>query len=198
MPDAEPDASSPIDAIIVTAASRAAKRRLGPTAWAVLEDVVLDARRTAGRWEATTSVRLVARHLGLTPGTVARALARLCSDGIVHREDRRDDRTGRFGESVYVIDPLPALAPCVDVRYTADRGTDSVPGAAKRTDRRIAEPLNAANRNTERPTTTNRLPQRTPHRNLQPPTTEPLNPMNQRPSNTCQPFGQAWSGRASC
>jgi len=176
MPDAEPDASSPIDAIIVTAASRAAKRQVGPTAWAVLEDIVLDACRTAGRWEATTSVGLVARHLGLTPGTVARALARLCSDGIVHREDRRVDRTGRFGASVYVIDPLPALAPCVAVRYTADRDTDSVPAPAMRTDRRIAEAINAVNRNAERPTTTNLLPHTTQQPNVQPPTTEPGTP----------------------
>jgi hypothetical protein len=109
--------------LIVTSDSRAVKRGLGVTAWAVLEDVVLDARLEEGRWLARTSVRLVAHHLGLTPGTVARALARLCSEGLVHREDRRDVDTGRFGESVYVVHPAAALHPCRDVPNTAQRDT---------------------------------------------------------------------------
>lgn len=97
--------------LFVTIESRVLKRSLGPTAWAVLEDVVLDAVSQDGRWLARTSTRRVADHLGLTPGTVARALARLCTERIVHREDRRDAGTGRFGESVYVVAPLAALRP---------------------------------------------------------------------------------------
>lgn len=51
-------------------------------------------------------------------------MARLCVEGIVHREDRRDVDTGRFGESVYVVEPLAGLRPCVDLPQTADRGMD--------------------------------------------------------------------------
>jgi hypothetical protein len=109
--------------LIVTAESRALKRAVGSTAWAVLEDVVLDARLHEGRWLARTSVRLVAHHLDLTPGTAARALARLCSAGLVHREDRRDVDTGRFGESVYVVHLTAALRPCVHLPHTARRDT---------------------------------------------------------------------------
>jgi hypothetical protein len=109
----------------VTIESRTLKRSLGPTAWAVLEDVVLDAVPRDGHWIARTSTRRVADHLGLTPGTVARALARLCTDGIVHREDRRDVGTGRFAESVYIVAALPCLRPCVDSPHTEPRDTES-------------------------------------------------------------------------
>jgi hypothetical protein len=90
-----------------------------------LEDVVLDAVPKEGRWLARTSTRCVADHLGLTPGTVARAMARLCTEGIVHREDRRDVETGRFGESVYVVEPLAGLRPCVDLPHTAERDMET-------------------------------------------------------------------------
>ena len=111
--------------LIVTVECRVLKRSLGPTAWAVLEDVVLDAVPKEGRWLARTSTRRVADHLGVTPGTVARAMARLCTEGIVHREDRRDVDTGRFGESVYVVEPLAGLRPCVDRPHTADRDMET-------------------------------------------------------------------------
>jgi len=79
--------------------ARALKRQLGPTAWAVLEDVALDARLDdAGRLVATTSSRRVAENLGLTSGTVSRALGRLRSLGLV--EYARESGTGgRFGVS---------------------------------------------------------------------------------------------------
>ena len=117
--------------LILTVESRVLKRSLGPTAWAVLEDVVLDAIPQEERWLARTSTRRVADHLGLTPGTVARALARLCSEGIVHREDRRDLDTGRFGESVYVVEPMAAFRPCVDLPHMAGRDTE-VPHTVRR------------------------------------------------------------------
>ena len=116
--------------LIVTIESRVLKRRLGPLAWAVLEDISLDAVLQDGRWLAATSTRRVADHLGLTPGTVARALARLCTDGLVHREDQRDTRTGRFGESVYVVEPMAALLPCVDHPHTVRRDT-ATPNTAR-------------------------------------------------------------------
>lgn len=112
--------------LILTVESRVLKRSLGPTAWAVLEDVVLDAVRKEGRWLARTSTRCVADHLGLTPGTVSRAMARLCTEGIVHREDRRHVDTGRFDESVYLVEPLAGLRPCVDLPHTADRDMETL------------------------------------------------------------------------
>lgn len=100
--------------------SRAVKQELGATAWVVLEDVALDAHLDdAGRLLASTTVRRVAT-LGLTPGTVARAIARLCAHGIVHREDRRDPGSGRFGESVYVIHKITGLSLCIDLPHTVE------------------------------------------------------------------------------
>ena len=237
----------PGSGLVVTVESRALKRTLGPLAWTVLEDVSLDAVFQDGRWLAATSTRRLADHLGLTPGTVARALARLCTDGLVHREDRRDTRTGRFGESVYVVAPMAALLPCVDPPHTArrdmetpntarpatvsphtappseaapgkeDQRTQPVPGRRLGSSgrRRAGDPeqqlllgdesattpvplnpsttttTNAQQPNHETPTCQNPQTQ-------DPTTSEGLNPTTQRPSDTCQPSGQALPGRASC
>jgi hypothetical protein len=117
----EPGAS----VVVTGSASRALIRQVGPTAWAVLQDVSLDARREDDLWVAQTSVRRVAGHLGLTPGTVARSLARLCAAGLLHREDRRDAGSGRFVASVYVVVPTRVISPCVDLPYTVEPDTAS-------------------------------------------------------------------------
>lgn len=75
--------------VLVGEASRAVKREVGTTAWAVLEDLALEACRDGNGALARTTVRIMADHLGLTSGTVARAVARLCAAGLVRREDRR-------------------------------------------------------------------------------------------------------------
>jgi hypothetical protein len=236
MADARPAADgepSTAHGLLVTKPSRQLKQDLGPTAWAVFEDVLLDVAHRAGRWEASTSVRLVAGHLGLTPGTVSRALARLCAEGVLHREDRRDRDTGRFGESVYVIEPRPGLSPCVDSRYTDGRDTDFRHTAKPNMEKRDTEPrtpadpgrgaepvqlpllagdedggvarplsrsaLSPINESTPNPTNPNHQTPRTNQPNYQTTnSTQPPNPTTQRPSNTCQPSGQAGPGRASC
>jgi DNA-binding transcriptional ArsR family regulator len=91
------------------AATRPLRRILRPIEWVVLEDVALDARRdAAGALVASTSARRVAEHLGLTPGAVARALARLRSEGLVTHVRQPGD-AGRFGLSAYVLAPVPGL-----------------------------------------------------------------------------------------
>lgn len=98
--------------LVVSPSSRELRRRLGPLAWAVLEDVALDAGvDDHGRLVATTSTRAVAEHLGLTPGTAARALGRLRSLGLV-RYTRHDGPAGRFGLAAYVLDAVPGLEVC--------------------------------------------------------------------------------------
>jgi hypothetical protein len=106
--------------VVLGADSPALIQRVGTTAWTVLLDVSLDARPEDAGWAAKTSVRTIADHLALTPGTVARALGRLCAAGLVQRQDRRDRDTGRFVESVYVVVPTVAIRPCVDCPYTAE------------------------------------------------------------------------------
>jgi hypothetical protein len=115
--------SGPDPAVVVTQASRALIREVGITAWAVLVDVSLDAAPGPAGWAARTSVRATADHLGLTPGTVARALARLRTAGLVQRRDDRDRVTGRFVESAYVLGTMAGIVPCVDCPHTAGRDT---------------------------------------------------------------------------
>ena len=91
-------------ALVVTGTSRELRRSLGVIAWAVLEDVVLDAVvDPAGRLVASTNVRRVAGHVGMSKDTAAAALTRLARRGLVERQPA--DRTGRglFGRSVYVL-----------------------------------------------------------------------------------------------
>jgi DNA-binding transcriptional ArsR family regulator len=109
----------------LTPACRDVRQRLGPIAWAVLEDVALDAEPDDdGRLSAATSARHIAGHLGLQPGTVARALQRLRSAGLVTLE-REHGAGGRFGLSVYRLAAIPGIvvsdrdAPRVVVPHTA-------------------------------------------------------------------------------
>ncbi|MDP9403973.1 MAG: winged helix-turn-helix transcriptional regulator [Actinomycetota bacterium] len=96
--------------VVLRPASRELRRILRPIEWVVLEDVALDARRDdAGLLVASTSAREVAEHLGLTPGAVARALARLRSVGLVTHA-RQVGPAGRFGLSAYALGPVPGLA----------------------------------------------------------------------------------------
>ena len=95
--------------VVLGPAARELRRALRPIEWVVLEDVALDARRDGtGALVAPTSARRVAEHLALTPGAVARALARLRSAGLVTHA-RQAGPAGRFGLSAYVLGPVPGL-----------------------------------------------------------------------------------------
>lgn len=130
--------------VVIRAGARSLKRELGPLVWAVLEDVALEARPDgAGRHLAATSSRTVAEHLGLAPGTAAKALARLRSLGLVDHA-RQAGESGRFGLSVYVLGDVPGLEVV---------GGDDRPGAARPepsapTPPRTATPRPAAPRTT--------------------------------------------------
>jgi DNA-binding transcriptional ArsR family regulator len=64
--------------------SRAIKRAVGAMAWAVLEDIALEARiDDAGRLAAETNVRRIAENLAANKDTVGRHLARLREHGFV-------------------------------------------------------------------------------------------------------------------
>jgi hypothetical protein len=138
-----PELSCPKPSVVVLRAdSRALIQRVGPTAWTVLLDVSLDACSEDAGWAANTSVRAIANHLALAPGTVARALGRLRAAGLVQRQDRRDRDTGRFVESVYVVLPTVAIQPCVDCPHTAEPDrAGCTPAGANAADRAAGQGL---------------------------------------------------------
>jgi hypothetical protein len=104
---------------------RALRRSLGPTAWAVLADLRLDATADdAGTQVVRTSARRVAAHLGIGKDTAARALVRLSALGLLHRRPQGADHAGRFTRGIYELRLAPTIAttPCLP-------GEDTVHGA---------------------------------------------------------------------
>ena len=88
--------------IIVSPHARELRRRLGPTAWAVLEEVLSVSRGDADECHSTATVRSLAADLGLSKDTVARALARMSAAGIVVGEQDRAP-AGTFAAGRYRI-----------------------------------------------------------------------------------------------
>lgn len=84
-------------ALHITAESTPLRRRLGPVAWFVLEELVPSADDAA---VVETSVRALAGDLSLNNDTVARALGRLRAEGLVVAEPQPNDG-GRFGAGRY-------------------------------------------------------------------------------------------------
>ena len=117
--------------------SRVVKRAVGLVAWGVLEDIALDAYLDhAGRLVAETSIRRIARNLGLNKDTVTRHLARLREYGFVLHEELRDDANGRYARCRYILDP----SACIE-RFTATPHTRSrSPGPAPRRRNTTAPP----------------------------------------------------------
>ena len=69
--------------LVVAPASREWRRRLGPLAWAVLEDLALGAHSDTAGWVAPVGVRGVAAAIGINKDTAARAVAVLGAAGFV-------------------------------------------------------------------------------------------------------------------
>lgn len=77
-------------------------RRLGPTAWTVLQELLVRSTGEAAHCRATASVRSLASDLGLAKDTVARALGRLRRVGLLTAEQPRSP-AGAFVAGSYVI-----------------------------------------------------------------------------------------------
>lgn len=89
--------------IVLDARAGDVRRRVGPTAWAVLEELLSRSVGVGALCEATATTRLLAGGLGVSKDTVARALRRLRHAGVV--VDVVQDRTtaGEYGAGRYVI-----------------------------------------------------------------------------------------------
>jgi DNA-binding transcriptional MocR family regulator len=89
--------------LVITSTARTLRRSVGLTAWAVLEELLLDAQSTGSEFTTQASTRAIAQRLGISKDTAATALRRLASMGLVQRQDRRDAARGIFARSVYVV-----------------------------------------------------------------------------------------------
>lgn len=80
------------------------RRSVGPTAWAVLDDLRLDARPDDGTVVVVTaSARQVAANVGIGKDAAARALRRLIAAGVLKRRPQATDDAGRFDRCAYEI-----------------------------------------------------------------------------------------------
>jgi DNA-binding transcriptional ArsR family regulator len=90
--------------VVLDAESGHLRRALGPTAWVVLEELMLRSSSTGDRCEAQVSIRALASSLGLAKDTVGRALGRLRGVGLVTPCDQRRERAGTFDAGTYLIE----------------------------------------------------------------------------------------------
>jgi hypothetical protein len=95
-------------AVVLSDGCRLLRRQLSALAWVILEQVALDAVLDEGRLLARTSAGQIAEELAVNQGTAARALRMLRQKGllVLHRDARQ---AGRFGKSVYELNPVAGL-----------------------------------------------------------------------------------------
>ena len=102
--------------LVIGSASTELRRRLGPTGWAVFEELVLCSVGSSDVCTASVSVRSLAALLGMSKDTVARALTRLRVSGLVSAHQSRGS-TGTFATGSYQLH-LPACVALDDVSDT--------------------------------------------------------------------------------
>jgi DNA-binding transcriptional ArsR family regulator len=88
--------------LVLTAGTVELRRRLGPTAWVVFEQLLLESTDCGGLCRASVSVRSLAAQLGLAKDTVARALIRLRRAGFVDASQSRT-ATGVYATGIYAL-----------------------------------------------------------------------------------------------
>jgi hypothetical protein len=90
--------------LVLTEPALQVRRSLEPTAWLVLEELVLRSDALRPLAPVRVDVRSLATALGRSKDAVARALQILIESGLVERHSSRDELTGRFGAASYRID----------------------------------------------------------------------------------------------
>lgn len=94
----------PTRSIVVSQTARKLRRQLGPTAWTVLEELLLDVVGD-NAMVVETHVRRIAESVGISKDSAARAVRRLIAHGVVTRHDGRDTASGCFCRAVYELHP---------------------------------------------------------------------------------------------
>jgi DNA-binding transcriptional ArsR family regulator len=92
--------------LLIDESAHKLRRSLGPTAWMVLEEMLLRSSAASDGRVARVSVRAIAGSLGLSKDTAARAIRRLRETGVVTAIQRRTTG-GVFDAGVYVITITP-------------------------------------------------------------------------------------------
>jgi len=105
--------------VAIDARSTEVRRVIGASSWFVLEELLLKSEIRDGERVADASVRSLARSLGVTKDTVARAIRRLRAGGIVAAGQARST-DGRFETTTYVIDP-PIGVTFIDIGESHER-----------------------------------------------------------------------------
>lgn len=90
--------------IVVSQTAQMLRRQLGPTAWTVLEELLLDVT-DADAMVVETHVRRIADSVGISKDSAARAVRRLIAHGVVTRHDGRDPASGCFARALYELHP---------------------------------------------------------------------------------------------
>ena len=88
--------------LLLAAESLQLRRLLGPTAWAVFEELLLVSTSTSHGRQASMSMRSLAQRLGLAKDTVARELTRLRRAGLVTPIQSRTS-AGVFAAGSYLL-----------------------------------------------------------------------------------------------
>ena len=92
--------------LVIGTSSGLLRRRVGPNAWVVLEELLLEAALDESETQRATShatVRALATRTGLSKDTVSRSLHKLSAAKVLTVEALRHDDTGRFVSVRYVI-----------------------------------------------------------------------------------------------
>ena len=110
-------ATDTVRTVIVGSSAGELRRRLGPTSWVVLEELLQ--RSTDG--EARVSIRTLAVSLGLAKDTVARAVRRLGDAGLIVAHQTRSE-AGVFDTGSY---RLAVPASCLAVLSKSSAASSS-------------------------------------------------------------------------
>lgn len=88
--------------IVVDGRARELRRRVGPTAWVVLEEMLSGSNGSRDACRSTATVRSLAADLGMSKDTIVRAIARLRAARVVVASQTRTS-VGTFSLGMYRI-----------------------------------------------------------------------------------------------